>query len=660
MLDKLRRHRDSYAAKFVLFALAASFVIGFGVLPSLTKDRSVGGQVVAKVEGRPIYRAELDRVVKNLTQRYREQYGTQLDDKTLAQLHLDQVALQTLINRAVILREADKAGLRVTDDDLRSQLMEYDAFKDENGNFDPRNYERAIRNAGEGLTPAKFESDTRDSLVIERMQALINNSIQLTDDQLREIFVAEREKAMLAYVGVGAEDVAGQVKVNPDDVKAYYDAHKANFALPERRRFKYLEVSPNSLALAQKVDEKDLQELYTKHKEDYKEDEQVHAAHILFKVEGDDAAKWEAAHQKAIEAAKKAKSGGDFAQLAKTLSNDSSASSGGDLGFFGKGQMVKPFEEAAFAMKPGEISEPIRTQFGWHVIKILEHKQAGYKTFDEVRATIERQVRTQKAQEQLAAVESGVKKDLDAGTDLDAIAKKYNLKVETTEFLTKEDRFPGVLDAKPLMDAGFALNAGQTSKVIDAQIAKYVLKLDEIQAPKQRALEEVRPQVEQAVQLERAGGLAAAKAAELLDAAKKAGSLRKVAGKFSVKETPEFAQIDGEVPGFGKDPDVFRAAFTTRPEKPIPDRTFTVGGKVYVLQLIDRKHADMNEFANVRETFARERLQKKQESLFSDWLQAARGRTKVEVMLKTESPTAIPGTPGRPALPEPQDDEQGG
>jgi peptidyl-prolyl cis-trans isomerase D len=640
MLDKLRRHRDSYAAKILLGALALSFIIGFGVLPSLSKDQSANGAIVAKVEGKPIYRAELDRVVRNMTKRYKEQYGAQIDDKMLASLNLDNVALQTLINRQVLLAEAAKAGLRVTDDDLRAQLMAIDAFKNEMGQFDPKMYERAIRGAGEGLTPAKFEADTRDSLLIERMQALVNNSVVLTDDQLRELYVAEREKAKLAYVAVGAESVAAQVKVKPEDVQAYFDVHKAEYALPETRKFKFVELSPATLSLAQKIDDKELQAAYEKRKEEFKQDEQVRASHILFKVEGEDAAKWAAAEKKAAEAAKKAKGGADFAELAKKLSEDSSAPNGGDLGTFGRGQMVKAFEEVAFGLKPGEVSEPVKTQFGWHVIKLVEHKPAGYRSFDEARAELERSLRTEKAAAQLATVEADVTKELAAGDTLDAVAAKHGLPVQTTDFVAKDGRFPGVLDAKPVLDAGFALSQGQTSKLIDAQVAKYIVALDAVNAPKEQGLDEVRAQVEQAVKLERAAGLAGAKAAELLEAAKKAGSLKKAAGKLEVKETPEFAQIDGEVPGFGRDADVFRTVYQLRLERPFPDRTFNVGGKYYVIQLIDRQHADLAKFDAERETFARERLQKKQEAVFSDWLQAARGRTKVEQILKTEAPMA--------------------
>lgn len=648
MLDKLRRHREGAAAKFLLFALAASFVIGFGVLPSMSRDASTNGTVVARVDGKPIYRADLDSLVQNLTERYREQFGAQLDDKMLAQMQLDQVALNTLVNRAVLLNEAEKAGLKVTDDDIREYILSIDAFKNASGEFDPAQYERALRGAGRGLTPARFEADARESLLIQRIQSMVNQSIVLTDDQLRDVYVAEREKANLAYVAVSAADVAGDVKVSPADLEAYYEAHKAEYNLPERRRFKYLELTPAALAVNQTVTEAEARAEYERRSADFKQLEQVKASHILFKVDGDDAA-WEAARKKAEDAAAKAKGGADFAALAKSLSDDTSAAQGGDLGYFGRGQMVKPFEEKVFGMKVGEVSDPVRTQFGWHVIKLTDKKEAGTRPFDEVRPQIERGLKVQKADAALKDVSARIEAALAAGKDLEAVAAEASLPVQTTDFLAKDGRFPGMLDSKAILEAGFALGEGATSKLVEAGFGKYVVKVDAVQASRPQALAEVRGDVEQALKLDRAQGLAAARAAEILEKAKKAGSLKKAAGKLAVEETGEFAQIEAKIPNIGQDNDLFRAVYTMRMNDPFPDRTFNIGGKYYVVQLIDRKHADLSKFAEEKDHVAQEQLKKKREALFNQWLTAARDRTKIEMLIAPPAPAG----PEQGAFPPP-------
>lgn len=644
MLDKLRRHREGAAAKILLIALAGSFVIGFGVLPSLTNDPAVGGTIVAKVDGKPIYRTELDNLVQNLTERYREQFGAQLDDKMLEQMQLDQVALNTLINRAVLINEAGKAGLRVTDDDLREYILKVDAFRNENGDFDPAIYDRAIRGAGRGLTTAKFEAETRDTLLIQRLQGMINLSIVLTQDQLLEIYVAEREKANLAFVAVGPEDVATDVKVAADDLAAYYEAHKAEYNLPERRKFKYLELTPATLALKQQVTEEEARAEYEKRRDDFKQDEQVTASHILYKVEGDDAA-WEAARVKAEAAAKKARDGADFAALAKAESQDSTAANGGSLGSFGRGQMVKAFEDKVFSMKAGEISDPVRTQYGWHVIKVTALTPAGAKPFEEVRPQVERGLKVRKGEAELKDVVAKIEAALGAGKDIDAVAGELSLPVQTTELLAKDGRFPGMIDPKPVMEAGFALAQGATSKLVEGGFGKYLLQVEAIEAARPQPLAEVKDAVEQALKLERAEGLAAARAAEILDRAKKSGSLKKAAGKLDVQETGEFAQIEGKVPNIGEDPELFRTVYQLRPKTPFPDRTFNIGGKYYVIQLIDRKNADLSKFEEEKEHVAEEQIKQKRDALFSQWLQTARGRTKIDILMAQPEPAAQPGFP---------------
>ena len=661
MLDKIRHHRDSLAAKIVLIAIAGSFFIGFGVLSFSNNDSTTTNPVVARVDGKPIYKMTLDEAVVNMTDRYRKQLGAQFDEKLLKQLQLETMALQTLINREVLLSEANRNGFHVTDDEVRDFIMQYDAFKNENGHFDPKMYERALRGAGRGLTPAKFEADARESILIRRIQTMVDNSVLLTDDQLKEIYVADREKANVAFVAVGAEDVAKDVKISDADVKTYYDAHKAEFAVPEQRKFKYIEVSPAGFSAMQNVTDDETKAAYEKRKGEFKQDEEVRASHVLFKVEGEDQAAWDAAKKKADDVVSRARKGEDFAKLATTLSEDSSASNGGDLGFFGRDRMVKAFEETAFALKVGSISDPVKSQFGWHVIKVTDKHEAGNMPLEEVRVQLDRELRVQKGEAAAKKAEEPIRKALDGGADLDTVAKEHNLIAETSPLLTAGSSFPGLLDAKAALEAGFTLEAGKTSKLIDAGGIKVAIKLLQIEPARQRELNDVRHQVEHSLRIERAAGIAAAKSPEILASAKASGSLAKSARGLKVQETGEFSQRSGEVPTIGKDADVFRTVFSLRLNNPFPDRTFKVGDKHYVLQLKERKHADMANFESEKAELAAEQLQKKRDTVFQSWLQSARTRTKIENLVKMALPMEqkVPtGPDGEPMMDAPP--EEGG
>lgn len=643
MLNQIRRFRDSYAAKVVLVAIALSFFIGFGVLSSTTKDPTNNNTIVARVDGKPIFRRELDEAVQNLRERYRQQFGAQLDENIFKQLNIEQIALQNIISREAFLNEAKKAGLVVTDEEVRDTILKQDAFKDEKGNFDQQRYVDLLRASDRRFTPAEYESLIRQQILLDRLQDLIDRSILLTDDQLREVYVARNEKANVRYVAIGAEEVAPTVRLTEADLQAYYDAHKAEYALPEERQFKFLDISPGSFALGQSVSDEDLRAEYEKRKNDFKQDEEVRAAHVLFKVAGDDEKAWAEARKKAEEIVRRARAGEDFASLAKAKSEDTSASTGGDLGFFGRGRMVKPFEDTAFALKPGEISDPVRTQFGYHVIKVLERREAGYKPFEQVRLLLERDLRVRKGAEAMQKAEGDIAKQLEAGKDLEEVAKAFGLEVQNLPFVKKNGPLPGLLDTQNLLEAGFALQVGQTSKLVDVNGAKGAVKLLAIRPARQRELAEVRAEVEKALRLERAGILAASRAQEILEVARKSNSLAKAAGPLPVKETGEFAQVQGEVPGIGKDPELLTNIFALHDGRRYPDRVFKVGEKYYVLELKSRTRADLGAFEAHRHEIADELAQAKRQALMQAWLQNARSKAQIEVYLKSERAPSLAG-----------------
>ncbi len=645
MLDIMRRFRSSATAMFIVWALAASFVIGFIVLPSVTSDPTQNATVVARIDDEPVYARELDEAVNNMIERYRRQMGAQFDEKMLEQLPMRQIALQNIVNRRVMLKEADRAGLRVSDQALRDYIASQTVFQT-NGQFDPRAYEQAIRGAGQGLTPAKYEKELRDSMTLERLQTMMDRSILVTEDQLKEIYIAESEKVNLAYVAVKAADVRDDVRLSEQDITAYYEANADQWSLPEQRQFRFVEISALTLAPRQKVTEEEAKAEYEKRKAEFSQDGEVRASHILFKVTGDDA-EWEAARVKAAEAAAKARAGADFADLARSLSDDGSAANGGDLGFFGRDRMVKPFEEAAFATPKGEITDPVRTTYGWHVIKVTDRREPGAQPFAEVRGKLERELRTRKAQEEAKKVEAEVAQLVSEGANVESIAAKIGLPAQTTPFVSADGTFPGVLNGKPLLEAGFQLDKGKTSALIDATVSKAVIETVAVQAPRQRTLNEVRSQVVEALRGERAVAVAASRAAEILEAARKAGSLEKAARGFKVQETGLFSQREPEAPGIGKERDLLAVAFQLNAKNRFPDRIFQVGDAYYVISAKERVHTDLSGFEGARETLREALLEQKREKVFSDWMQAARNRVKVWMAPEAAPQAGIaPGVPG--------------
>jgi peptidyl-prolyl cis-trans isomerase D len=641
MLQVIRKFRNSFMAKVVVIILAASFVIGFGVLGSMSGDPSANQTIVARVDDKPIYRRDFDEAHQSLINRYREQLGAQFDEKMLEQLPLQQIALQNLVSRRVLLNEAAKAGLRVTDEDLRDFITQHPAFQTENGGFDPVHYERVLRSQGRGLNPARFEAEMRESLLIQRLQSLVDHSILITDTQLREIYVAENEKASLRYVAINPADLAGEVQLRDQDVIAYYEARKEEFVAPEQRSFEYVEISPAAFARSQKVTEQEVAAEYAKRAEDFRIEEEVRASHILVKAAGEDESVWEAARLRAVEAVRRARGGADFEKLSKELSEDASANQGGDLGFFGRNQMVKPFEDAAFAAAKGEITDPIRSIYGWHVIKVTDRREPGVQPLSEVREQLERGIRMTKGEAAAKQAEDYISSRTAKG-EIDPVAEKFGLPLKTTGLLARDGQFPGVLDSKPVLDAGFQLAVGQSSGLIDAGGVKVAIETVEVRESRQMQLAEVRPRIERALRAERSVTLAASRAAEMLEQARARGSLRTAAGSAAVKETGPFNQMNGEVPGIGQSREILAAAFGLTAENPLPDRIFQDGDSYYVVELVSRERADMNQFQQDKEEMAHQLREKRSQEVFNKFVETARSRARIDILLKNDK-LPVPG-----------------
>ncbi len=642
MLNEIRRYRNSVGAKVVLIAIAASFFIGFGVLSSVQDDSSATASIVARVEGEPIYRRDLAVAMNNMIEGYKQQFGGQIDQAMLDRLPIEQLALENLVQREVLLAEAAKAGIRVSDQEVRDYILSIEAFRNANGQFDPDIYKRALMGAGTGLTPTIFEQEVRESLTIDRLRQMIESSVLVTDEQLRELFIARNDKANLAFVGVSADDVRKDVKLTDADLGEYYETHKSEYALPERRTFSYAVFSPAKFAQTQTVSDAELQAAYEARRDEFQQDEEVRASHILFKVEGDDEAAWEDARKKAEGIAEQARSGADFAELARKNSQDGSASSGGDLGFFGRGRMVKPFEDAAFSLPKNDVSAPVRSQFGWHVIKVTDRREAGVKPLEQVRAVLESELKQQKGAKAFEEAQSDIADRLAKGEDLTAVAEAYGIQVQKTGQLNRNGRFPGVLEGQKVLEAGFGLESGKSSKLIDAGATKVAVRVDAVEPARDRALNEVRADVEKALRDERADVVAASRAADILDAAREKGSL-KAATRLTVQETGAFNRLGGEVPEIGQDADLLTAAFRLTPANPLPDRLFKVDGTYYVVALKDRSAPDMKQFDQEREGLTNELLSSKREAVFTSWIQTARNRAKVETFITPQQPAAAQG-----------------
>ena len=399
MLDRMRQHRSWL--KWSLGLVVLSFVIFY--IPEFMRSTgadAAAGETIASVAGHEITAGEFRRTYQAQLQAYRASYGGNMSEQLLKQLGIDQQILQQLVDERAALAEADRLGIKASDEEVRQRIVSMPAFQD-NGNFiGEQRYQQILRMQRPPLSASEFEDSVRRSVAVEKLRATVTDWLSVADKDLEQEYRRRNDKVKLAVVSFTADTFRKDVSATDADVASYFEAHKNDFKVPEKRKIRYLLIDVEAMRAKVNVPPGDIDRAYNNNIEQYTTPEQVRASHILLKTEGKD----EAAVKTRIEdLLKQARAGADFAELAKKYSEDEgSAKNGGDLDFFQRGRMVAEFDQAAFAMQPGQISDPVKTQYGYHIIKLVDKKPATTKTLAEVRQQLSDQLSYERAQAQAA------------------------------------------------------------------------------------------------------------------------------------------------------------------------------------------------------------------------------------------------------------------
>ena len=362
MLRFLRKYSSSIGVKILYGLLAALFILWMG--------GGIGGerrQDVAVVYAQVISHQDLEQATTALTRRYEQLLRGRAD--LLRGLNLSGQALDQLIQQALLRHEAARLGIAVANAEIDETVKRMPDLQ-QNGRFDRNLLEANLR--GERV-PGAFEDAVRQDLLRQRLQALVTDGVGVSDGELEERYRFDHEKANLAFVRNAAAELAATITLSDEELQKYLDGHADPYRVPARVRARYVAYRPADIVSQVEVKDDEVAEYYALHKDDkFTEPEQVRARHILVKTAADagpDAKT--AARKKAEELLAKVKAGADFAALAKERSEDAgSAANGGDLGLFTRGRMTPAFEEAAFALQGGGLSDVVETPFGFHVIKV--------------------------------------------------------------------------------------------------------------------------------------------------------------------------------------------------------------------------------------------------------------------------------------------------
>lgn len=553
-LKYLRDNLKSFS--WVLWAtIFVLFILVFFEWGGYNEQQQGNDPVAATVGNEVISMSEFQNTYQNLERTYQQLYGDRFDRDLIRQF-LPKQALDQLINRKILLMEADKIGLKAVDSEIQSAILEVPYFQDEDGRFvGTEEYLQRLRSIR--MTADEFEASIREDVILNKLDNVLAQTLHVSDADVEEAYRENAEKAKIRFVQQLTSEFT-DIRADDAEVQAYFAEHSVDYALPEQRVANYILVDTVSLRqqLNEDVSDEELQAYYNDHAEEFTNEEQVRARHILLKTTPD---RDEESTRAELEAIRQRIEGGEnFAALAGDLSEDEgSATRGGDLGYFGRNQMVKPFEDAAFGAATGDLVGPIQSDFGFHLIQVEDRREGGLQPFDEVRARVLARVVGEqvvvraeaKGQEVARHIES---EGLTSEEALQAYAESEGLTWTTTDPFAENDNITGIGRAPDFNAAIFGLKLQETTQAIQVPRGWAVGQLKEILPPRTPELAEVRDRVQIAADQEKRK-TAAKESLETMKASLESGedfaALAETAG-LQVQESTEFGRF-GSVAGLG-------------------------------------------------------------------------------------------------------------
>jgi peptidyl-prolyl cis-trans isomerase D len=581
--------------------------------------------VVAKVAGQDIKTQEVLDRARALAEQQVAQYGPM--GKQLMPMIMPraiQQSVEQMITGKAIVSEADRMGLKATDEDVRDELQHgvYAATLFPDGKFiGEQAYENLLQKAN--LTVSAFESDVKNEILERKLAALITGSASVSDADIRQEFQKRNTKVKFDYAVLSQDDIRKGLHPTDEELKAFYARNQARYkdSIPEKRKVQYVFLDKSKILGQVQVSPEEVKAYYDQHRDQYRVPDEVKAAHILIKTPAAgadgkvDEKGVEEARKKAEDVLKQLKAGGKMEDLAKKYSDDpGSAKQGGELGWIGRGRTVPEFEKAAFSQAPGQTSDLVKSSYGFHIIRTEDKHEAHTKTLDEVKAEIEPLIKQQKASRMMDnAGNSLLEQARSQGLDKAAAAK--NLNVVTTDFVGRSDVLPGIGASPQLMDAIFSEREKSPPDMAQLSQGPVVFVVDGIKPPATPSFEEIRSKVDGEFKNERASILLNQKTQELSDRAKSEHDLKKAAKELgATMKTSDFVLPDGQVPDVGSMAGQASVAFSMKPGE--ISGPVNAGNNGVVLSVLEKQEPTDQDFAAKKDQIRDGLLRDKQRDIF--------------------------------------------
>lgn len=632
MLEGIRKRRSSIIIMLVFGVIILVFIF-WGVGPSdKGKERAV-----ASVDGTSIPVRDYVNLYKRQTEYYKNVFKGQFNEDVARKLDLKHRSLDLLINRALAIKEAHSEGIKVSDQEVQQEISGMEAFS-KNGAFDKDTYFKVL--GANRIKPADFEKSIAEDLLSSRVRDKVVKEVKVTDEEITQAYRKENRLVDYNYVAFDAARYISSVKVTDDEAKAYMQKNSSDFALPVKVKAAYAKINPASYVKAVKVTDAQAKDFYGKNQDKFKSPERFRARHILIRPDvhaADKDAARKAALAKAEDILKRVKAGEDFSTLAQKYSEDpGSARRGGDLGWFSKGMMVKPFEAAVLTLKKGDVSRAVETEFGYHIIKLEDVKEASVEPYRYTESQIKSFLAMEAAVKAARDDASALEKDFRAAGSVDELKKaasRHKTAVSVTGFITENGSGDEVAKNEKLRDVVFTLKSGQTSLPIDTPQGIYVIKAVERTESRVPEYKEIAGKVKERVALEKAKDEARKTAQEFLKKVQGTEDFSRLASKdrLKVENTGGFKHLGGVIPKIGVSVSDKEKLFELTLKAPVYPEVLERGSKFYVLKLKSAAESDEKGLQAVKEILGARLLAQRQEKAVEKWLEGMRAKARIKV-----------------------------
>jgi len=621
----MRKHAKSWLIKVMIGLISIVFVLYFGY--SFTERK---GLKVASVNGEPISRLEYEETKRVLRENLQQQYRDAWSEDLMKMFDIDNMALDNLINQRLVNQEAKKIGLDITEKEIQEEILAYPYFQS-NGRFDERRYNSLL--SQNRMTPEDFEAGIAQQLLERKLTQFLTTFSSVTDQELLDDYTFDNERIMISYVQFLPKDFEGSVEYEPKALEDYFAEHKEEYRMPEKIQIVYMTIDPNDFADEVVISDEEVESYYEENMDMHQQEHQVKARHILFKLEAETPEEEEEkVKERALSVLEKARAGEDFADLAKEYSEGPTNEKGGDLGYFSSGQMVKPFDDAAFGMEKGEISDLVKTQFGYHIIKVEDIKEARTKILAEVQDEIRDRLL------QITIGDSAHEKALSLidqmpyeGVVLSQYAETHQVPVEQSEYFSSNDTIPGIGDDPGIKNTIFSLEKDDVSDLLEFKDKYYIVQVIDKKASYLPELKDVEEGVAKNFASYLATRDAGAAAEKYLEELKEGKSWEEIATERNLlPQKSDFFTRNESGAQAPSGPDFKETAFGLGEDRRYPDKVFENFRGIFVIRWEGRDGIDSEKFEQEKEDARASLMQEKQQTVFGDWLESLKNRAKVE------------------------------